>query len=242
NARVNVTAAFPSNPPMRVAKQGTIFANTAGYPFGLFEGDLHEHSRNGEILDALLWYQSIYGGQLCDLDVDFSSSTPLVNRLVSDGVNAALWKRLVSFADRALEASQRPYPGTDDDFQLRVAVNTGVGLSHLCTESTAMAGDTLRLQPFSPLGAADAQPVGVYVQIEPSSYMPATMGVPAWHLDPTRQRLYGSASDLSGGSMDSVVPAGLSGLSYWVQGVSRTPSGASGFIWALSDAKVVEIL
>lgn len=239
NARQQIAAAYPSNPAPRTAPQGTVFADTAGYPLGLFDPDLHHFRRNGQILCALLHYQAIYGGQLCDLDVDYGVSTPLVDRLIADNVSEALWKRLVGWADRSLPAGQRPYPGSSEDFQLRVVV--GSGLNHTCTYDDAMPGDTLSLEAFSPLDSADHLPAAIFVELLPAGGLPPAAGVPAWHLNPSSQRIYANLPDLSGGAVTTTIPAAVSGLTYFTQAVSRMPSSAAGFVYATSDAKVIHI-
>lgn len=237
-AAAAITAAHPGNLPVRVAEQGTCWAATAGYPTFLYQNDLHHLSPRGKLLSAMLWYIAIYGGRIENIPVDFTSSTPLVTRLIANGIDEAEWRRLVGFADNSQPPAARPYPGSNGDFQLRSAVNSTI--TNLMTRRTATAGSTLRLEPFSPLGAAANAPAYIYSQILPTG-LAATGGLPPelW-LDANVMRLVFKVPDLSGAPVDITIPPGLLGYTIWVQAISGGPgTGPGNRIY--SDAQLVDI-
>lgn len=238
-ARANIIAAHPSSPPAKTAHQGTVFAATAGYPFFLFDNDLHHHTDSGKLLTAMLYYQVIYGAKIRDLNVDFTQSTPLVTRLNNNGINEALWTRLVGLADRSLPPAERLYPGSEDDFQLRFRVNSGA--PHTLDVVEATAGDTLRVLAFSPLDTANSFAAAIYLENLPTAQLPATVGAQGWHLRRSQQVVFASMIDLNGGPIDTVIPGGLAGSSYLLQSISRMHSPTANFLYAVSDAKVVHI-
>jgi hypothetical protein len=232
-AAVAITAAHPGNAPARVAEQGTCFAATAGYPTFIYKlNDLHHLSLQGKLLSAMLWYVQIYGGRIEDIAVDFTVSTPLVTRLIADGIDHDEWLRLVGFADASQPASNRPYPGSDGDFQLRSAV--GSSLTNLVTHKAAITGSTLRLEPFSPLAIAQNAPAVVYGELIMIGLPPSGMS-PLW-LDPNEMRVLVELSDLAG-PVDMAIPPGLIGQALWLQAVSFGPGGSRTY----SDAQLVEI-
>ncbi len=237
-ANQSILSTYPSNPKSQIIRQGTVFANTAGYPGNLFTNDDHHHNKRGQILDALLHYQGIYGGRLCDLNVNFSHSTPLVNRLVADSITPQAWDRLVGFADRSLSRVDRLLPGTDSDFQLRVGVNTSV--ENLCTDFVAASGDTLNLECVSPLGSATIHVAIVHQQLLPSGVLPAA-SYPGFHLDLSQMSTLAAFSNLNGALATSTIPGGLSGSTIWLQASSRASSGSATYPTIFSDAKRIKI-
>lgn len=238
-AEAAILAAHPANPAPRTAHQGTVFASTAGYPLNLFTNDEHHHSIRGRILDAILHYQTIYGGRLCDLPVDFGQSTPLVNRLMADGISIHQWRRLAAFADRSLPSNQREFPGSNSDLQLRLGINTG--MVNLCTYHDATAGDTLQVRAFSPLGGFTAHTTSVYSQLVPTGSTPAATMVPGLYLNQDQARLVVRFPDLTGGAFTTAIPTGLAGNSLWFQAISRSPAGTPPNEIALTDAKVITL-
>jgi hypothetical protein len=118
--------------------------HAAGYPAFLYAADFHHLSIQGKIVSAMLWYIAIYGGRIEDITVNFTSSTPLVTRLIADGISEAQWLRLVGIADASQPKSARPYPGSDGDFQLRSSINSTI--TNLVTNKSATTGSTLRLE------------------------------------------------------------------------------------------------
>ena len=238
DARVAIRAAHPTNPTPATIRQGTAFASTAGYPLNLFTNDLHHHNKRGQILDALLYYQAIYGGRLCNLDVDFTQPTPLVNRLIADSITPAGWERLVGFADRSLPPSRRQFSGTDNDFQLRVSLNSP--LVNLCTNSLALGGDSLDVQCVSPLGSTTNYTGIIYSQFLPTPTLPAA-NFPGFHLDRLQVGVLASFPDLTGAPLMFTVPSGMGGETLWLQALSLAPSGSSTYPATFSDAKRVFI-
>ena len=239
-AQINISTANPTSPRARTARQGTTFANTAGYPLSLYLSDLHHLSQRGKVLSALLHYIEIYGGRVCDMNVDFSVSTHLVNRLLADGINEAAWNRLASFADRSQPRRARSYPGSDSDFQLRTVVNAS--LTNLCPRKQGVAGDVLKIQLVSPLDATTNFRAVLYSEILPTGVQPGTGLTPGLQLDRALLRILFSLNDLTGPEVLINIPSGLSGMSLWLQAASRGPSGSSSFPLTLSDAQVVDIL
>ncbi|MCA8950849.1 MAG: hypothetical protein KDE27_15200 [Planctomycetes bacterium] len=235
-AAAAITAAHPTNPPARIAEQGTCYAATAGYPALLYSSDFHHPSTSGKVLIAMLWYVAIYGGRIEDIAVDFGSSTPLVNRLLGDGIGEAEWLELVGFADRSQPAAARPYPGSDGDFQLRACVDSTI--VNLVTHQTATSGSTLRIQPFSPLGATQNEPAAVYADLAITGQMPSGGTPPELWLDAGQMRLLLQVTDLSGSPVDVAIPSGLTGYTMWIQAISRGPVGGS---TTYSDAQLVTI-
>ncbi len=234
-----ITQAHPTNPPAQTAHQGTCFANTAGYPLNLFQGDLHHHSIKGKILDACLYYTEIYGGRLCDLNVDYAVTTPLVTRLIGNGISKEAWDKLASFADRSQLRQLRPYPGSDSDFQMRSAINTTV--TNLCPTKSATGGDTLNVKLVSPLGATTSSFAAVYVQRLPTGVTPNLGTIPGLQLDRTLLSILWTVPSLNGTVHSLSIPPGISGTSIWLQAVSDGPSGSSSYPLTLSDAQVIEI-
>lgn len=239
NAQAAIHATYPAAPLARIAPQGTVFANTAGYPNNVFTNDDHHHSVRGQILDAMLHYQALYGGSLEALDVDLTQSTPLTSRLLSQGVDQNAWNRLAGFADRSLRRGLRPHPGSDDDFQLRVSVVSPV--VNLLVEQEAAAGDTLYLRPFSPLDSTETYQAVVYSQFLPTGTTPVAGTIPGTLFDPASARVQAVFPDLLGGSATMTIPPGLAGNSLWFQAVSRAPATSSAFPIVVSDGKVVHL-
>jgi hypothetical protein len=234
SAAAAITAAHPGNPPVRVAEQGTCWAATAGYPTWLYANDLHHLSPRGKLLSAMLWYIAIYGGRIENIAVDFTSSTPLVTSLNANGINEAEWRRLVGFADNSQPPAARPYPGSNGDFQLRSAVNSTI--TNLMTHHAATTGSTLRLEPFSPLGAAQNAPAAVYSQILPTGLASSGGPLPGLWLDANVMRQVFKVTDLTGGPVDITIPPGLIGYTIWIQAISGGPTNR-----IYSDAQLVDI-
>ena len=164
--------------------------------------------------------------------------TPLVTRLMADNINEDKWNRIVGFADRSQPRGSRAFPGSDSDFQLRLGVNTNS--TDLRTYKSATAGDTLTLRLFSPLQSADPFLAAVYFQFLPTGVLPPLGTIPGLQLDRTQLAVYYAIPDLTVPNVTQTVPAGMAGMSLWLQGVSRAPTGTS-FPLMLSDAHVVEI-
>lgn len=236
SAAAAITAAHPGNPPVRVAEQGTCWAATAGYPTFLYANDLHHLSPRGTLLSAMLWYIAIYGGRIESIAVDFASSTPLVTSLNANGINEAEWRRLVGFADGSQPPAARPFPGSNEDFQLRSAVNSTI--TNLVTQQTANTGSTLRLEPFSPLGAAQNAPAAVYSQLVATGLSAGGGLPPALWLDPNMMRLVFKVTDLDGGPVDITIPPGLLGYTMWIQAISGGPAPGNRMH---SDAQLIVI-
>jgi hypothetical protein len=235
SAIAGITAENPGSPPARVAEQGTCWAATAGYPTFLYENDLHHLSTRGKLLSAMLWYVAIYGGRIENIAVDFTSSTPLVTRLIANNIDQAEWLRLVGFADAAQPAAARPYPGSDGDFQLRSAVDSTI--TNLVTRKIAATGSTLRIEPFSPLGAMQNAPAAVYGQVVTTGQQPNGGLPPALWLDGSSMRVLLQVTGLGGAPADVPVPPGLFGNTVWIQAVSAPSAG----VRIYSDAQLVEI-
>ncbi len=234
-----INVAHPTSPPVRTARQGTCWASTAGYPLVLYRNDLHHLTAQGEALCACLYFIEIYGGRIEDLGVDYAVPTPLVNRLMADGISEAQWERLVGFADRSQPRSVRPYPGSDSDFQLRVGVNTSI--TTLTSTKSAVAGDSLFVRLTSPLDSTELYPAGVYFQWLPTGTPPTLGNIPGLQLDRTLLGVYFAVPDLTGGPVVQSVPTGMSGSNLWLQATSRAPTGSTGFPLMLSDAQVIEV-
>lgn len=236
SAAAAIDAAHPSNPPVRIAAQGTCYAATAGYPTFLYSPDFHHPSTQGKVLTAMLWYIAIYGGRMEDLGVDFTTSTPLVTRLNADNIDEAQWLRLVGFADAAQPKAARPYPGSDGDFQLRSAVDSTV--TNLVTHKSATSGSILRLELFSPFGTTFNGSAAVYSELVVTGQTPNGGTPPELWLDPNHMRSILSVPNLGGGPVDYTIPAGLAGQTLWIQAISRGPLGSGP---TYSDAQLVEI-
>lgn len=236
SAAAAITAAHPGNLPVRVAEQGTCWAATAGYPTFLYANDLHHLSPRGKLLSAMLWYIAIYGGRIENIAVDFTSSTPLVTSLNANGINQAEWRRLVGFADGSQPPAARPYPGSNGDFQLRSAINSTI--TNLVTQQTATTGSTLRLEPFSPLGAVQNAPAAVYSQLMATGLAAGGGLPPALWLDPSMMQLVFKVTNLNGGPVDITIPPGLTGYTMWIQAISGGPAPGNRLH---SDAQLVVI-
>lgn len=235
-----ITAAHPNSPAVRIAHQGTCYANTIGYGFQFYQNDDHHLSDMGKALVACLYYIEIYGGRIEDIAVDFSVSTPLVSRLLNNGINEAKWKRIVGFADRSQPRDLRPLPGTDSDFQLRIGfVSNSVDLT---SHKQATAGTQMFFKLISPLDANTFATAGVYMQILPTGTQPNSGGFPGLQLDRGLMGTWFGVADLTGPAVMQTIPAGLAGNTIWVQGVSRGPSGSATYPLALSDAQHIDIL
>ena len=236
-AAATINAAHPSNPAVRLARQGTCYAATAGYPTFLYSPDFHHPSAEGKLLSAMLWYIAIYGGRIENIAVNFTSSTPLVLRLNANGINEAEWLRLVGLADRSQPKRARPYPGSDGDFQLRTAINSTT--TNLVTHKTASnAGATLRLDLFSPLGAMQNASAAVYSQLVTTGMSPIGGTPPEFWLDVGQFRTMLQVTNLNGGPVDIAIPPGLIGYTMWIQALSR---GAGGAGPTYSDAQLITI-
>jgi hypothetical protein len=235
SAIAGITAENPGSPPARVAEQGTCWAATAGYPTFLYENDLHHLSARGKLLSAMLWYIAIYGGRIENIAVDFTASTPLVTSLIANGIDAAEWLRLVGFADASQPPAARPYPGSNGDFQLRSAVDSTI--TNLVTHKLATTGSTLRIEPFSPLGAMQNTPAAVYGQVVTTGQLPNGGLPPALWLDGSSMRLLLQVTGLGGGPAAVTVPPGLFGNTIWIQAVSAPGPG----VRVYSDAQLVGI-
>ncbi|MCK5944604.1 MAG: hypothetical protein KAI24_21630, partial [Planctomycetes bacterium] len=235
-AAAAITAAHPSSPPAVVAEQGTAFASTAGYPSWLYLSDHHHLSNQGRLLSAMLWYIEIYGGRVEDIEVDFSVSTPLVAQLQASSISEEKYYRLVGLADRSQPAADRPFPGSDADFQLRTIVN-GTH-SNLLTYKVATAGDTLRVKMASPLGASQSAPAAVYAQFVPPGQLPNGGLPPQLWLDASQMHALVEVTDLNGGPTDLIVPSGFAGYTMWLQAASRD-AATNAIIY--SDAQQVRL-
>lgn len=238
-AAIDIAAANPSNPRPRIAKQGTVYANTIGYGLQFYENDLHHLSDQGKALVACLWFLEIYGGRIEDIPVDFTGSSALVTRLLANGITEERWDRIAGYADRSLHRNLRPYPGTDSDFQMRVANNTNV--LNLRSVKNVTAGDTLRARLVSPLEANDPFPAAIYMQQLATGQLPNGMSLPGLWLDRTQVTVWFGVADLTAGPVDMIIPGGLAGQTIWLQGVSRGPTGSPTYPLAFSDAQRIEI-
>ena len=239
-AKQQIDLAHPNNPPVRVAPQGVAMAETAGYAPALFESDFHHLSDQGEAWAACLHFLQLYGGRICDIQPDFNGNSPLVQRLLSDNIDEAKWNRIAGWADASQPRALRQYPGSDDDFQMRSAINATI--THLCPDLTAAVGDTLNIRLVSPLGAYDNDAAGVYMQVLPTGIQPNGGAFPRLILDHTQMTTWWAVPDLSGGVVPFTIPANLSGMTIWIQAVSRGASNTPGYPLTLSDAQAVSIL
>ncbi len=238
-AAAAIDEANPSAPPARIAKQGTCWANTIGYGMLFYGNDLHHLSTQGKVLVACLYYITIYGGRIEDIDVDFASSTPLVSRLLADGIDAEKWGRIVGYADRSQPRAARALPGTDSDFQMRVGINSTI--TTLTSTKTAVDGDTVNVRLLSPLDDNIDFPGGVYFQWLPTGTTPNSGAIPGLQLDRALMGTWFSVPDLNGGIVTQTIPPGSAGMSLWIQGVSRGPTGSPQYSIAFSDAQVIEV-
>ncbi|MCR9246864.1 MAG: hypothetical protein NXI31_17665 [bacterium] len=238
-AAAAIDEAHPGAPDVRIAKQGTCWANTIGYGFLFYESDLHHLSTRGKVLVACLYYIAIYGGRIEDIPIDFASSTPLVTRLLADGIDETQWDRIVGYADRSQPRDSRPFPGSDSDFQMRVGINANV--TNLTSTKTATAGDTVNIRLISPLDANESAPAGVFYQWLPTGALPNAGSIPGLQLDRSLMVSWFSVPDLTGGVVTQTIPNGMAGMSLWIQATSRGPVGSTQFPLALSDAQVIEI-
>lgn len=234
-----ITNMHPGSPPTQIAKQGTVFANTAGYDLTLFQGDLHHHTKRGKVITACLYYIEIYGGKACDIPIDFSVATPLVTHLMNDGIDQATWDKLASIADRSQPRAARDLPGSDDDFQMRTVVNGTV--TNMCPTQSAAVGDFLTLELLSPLGATDNDSAGVYVEFLPTGMVPTTGGTRGLQLNRNTMGVLWSVPNLTNAVTTRGIPQGLSGSTMWLQGFSAATSSTPGFTATLSDAQRIEI-
>lgn len=230
-----ITAAHPSNPPARIAPQGTCFAATAGYPTLIYRPDYHHPSAQGSVLIAVLWYIAAYGGRAQDIPVDFTALPPsaLVTRLLANSIDQANWLRLVGWADGVQPPTARLFPGSSGDFQLLSAITPSI--PNLVTDRTLTGSGSVRLQLFSPLGASQNQPAVVYGELLPTGTTPPAAVSPSW-IDPLHRRLLLQVPNLAGGPVDILIPPGLAGQTLWLQAVSR--SLTSGLV-TYSDAQRV---
>lgn len=235
-AAATINAAHPSNPAVRLARQGTCYAATAGYPTFLYSPDFHHPSAEGKLLSAMLWYIAIYGGRIENIPVNFASSTPLVTRLLSNGITEPMWQRLVGLADSAQPPASRPYPGSSGDFQLLSSTTSTV--TNLVTRKNATANSMLRLQPFSPLGATQNAPAAVYSELLPTGTLPNGGTPPELWLNINHSRIVMQVVSLNGLPVDIAIPPGLAGYTLWIQAVSRAPTGGNP---TYSDAQLVTI-
>ncbi len=236
-----IDLAHPSNPPMRIAPQGVAMAETTGYALVLFEGDKHHLSDQGEVWAACLHYLQIYGGRICDLQLDFSGNAPLVQRLLADGIDEDQWNRIAGFADASQPAALRKYPGSNDDFQLRSGIDTTI--THLCPDLTATVGDTLNVRLFSPLDGYESYGAGVYMQVLPTGTLPNGGAIPGLILDASLMTTWFAVPDLtSSGVVPFTIPSSASGQTIWIQGTSRGPSASGAFPLTLSDAQAISVL
>ena len=235
-AAQEITAAHPGNPAARIAPQGTCYASTAGYPTYLYAADFHHPSTQGKVLSALLWHTAIYGGRIENIPVNFASSTPLVTRLLSNGITEPMWQRLVGLADSAQPPASRPYPGSSGDFQLLSSTTSTV--TNLVTRKNATANSMLRLQPFSPLGATQNAPAAVYSELLPTGTLPNGGTPPELWLNINHSRIVMQVVSLNGLPVDIAIPPGLAGYTLWIQAVSRAPTGGNP---TYSDAQLVTI-
>lgn len=238
-AAAAITVANPTSPPAQVAKQGTCWANTIGYGLPFYEGDLHHLSDQGKALVACLYFIQIYGGRIEDIAVDFSVGTPLVNRLLANGINQDKWNKVVGYADRSQPRAMRPYPGSDSDFQLRAG--PAANQVNLRVTKQVTAGDDLYLRMVSPLDVVESYPAGVYMQILPTGTLPMTGAFPGLQLNRALLTTWFAVTDLTATAVLQTIPSGLAGSTIWVQAVSRGPSGSGAFPLTLSDAQRIEI-
>lgn len=237
-ARGQIDANNPGAMPSAIARQGTCFANSAGYDITLYRQDLHHFRNRGQIVCALLWYQEIYGGQLCDLDVDFASSTALANHLNQISMSEDVWLRLVSYCDRVQPRAERELPGSDDDFQLRVAI--GAGLTNLCTRHSASVNDVFHVELVSPLGANTAASAILLMEVLPQGTLPNFGSIPGLWLDRTAAQVIFSTPDLTSATYFQSLPPALAGQTVWLQALSNGPV-RPGYDYALSDARTIDV-
>jgi hypothetical protein len=235
-----ITAAHPSSPAVRIAHQGTCWANTIGYGLPFYQNDLHHLSNMGKALVACLYYIEIYGGRIEDIAVDFTVTTPLVSRLLSNGIDASKWRRIVGFADRSQPRGLRPFPGTDSDFQMRIGFASND--VNLVSTKQATSGSQLFVKLISPLDANTFSVAGVYMQILPTGTPPNSGGFPGLQLDRGLMTTWFGVADLTGSAVIQTIPAGLAGNTIWLQAVSRGPSGSAAYPITLSDAQRINIL
>lgn len=238
-AAAAITAANPTSPPARIAKQGTCYANTIGYGVGFYENDLHHLSDQGKALVACLYYIEIYGGRIEDINVDFNGSSPLVTRLLANNITEDRWHRIAGYADRSQPRATRPYPGSDSDFQMRA--NVGSSVLNLLSTKQATAGDSLSVRMVSPLEANDLFPAAVYMQQLPTGTPPNVGTVPGLQLDRSQLAVWFAVVDLSATATVMTIPAGMAGQTIWLQAVSRGPTGSASYPLAFSDAQRIEI-
>tara|TARA_R110002072_G_scaffold299403_3_gene474871 strand:+ start:16339 stop:17568 length:1230 start_codon:yes stop_codon:yes gene_type:complete len=234
-----ITAANPSSPAAQVAKQGTCYANTIGYGLPFYQSDLHHLSNQGKALVACLYFIEIYGGRIEDIAVDFAVGTPLVNRLLANGIDEAKWNKVVGFADRSQPRGMRPYPGSDSDFQMRIGPSANQ-LNLRVTKQVA-GGDQLAVRMVSPLDAVTSFPAGIYLQQLPTGTPPNVGAFPGLQLDRMLLTTWFGVPDLNGSAVMWTIPFGLSGQTVWLQAASRGPSGSGAYPVAFSDAQRIEI-
>lgn len=238
-AKEAITAAHPTSPAAQTAHQGTCYANSIGYGLGFYQNDLHHLSNTGKALVACLYFIEIYGGRIEDIAVDFASSTPLVTRLLANGIDEDKWHRVVGYADRSQPRELRPYPGSDSDFQMRTGKVSN--FTDLRSTKQVNVGDSLYFRLVSPLGATETDPAGVYMQVLPTGTSPTLGGFPGLQLNRALLSTWFGVPNLAASPILQTIPGGLSGMTIWIQAASRGPSGSSQFPLALGDAQRIEV-
>lgn len=239
-AAATIDAAHPSSPPVRIANQGTAYAETIGYGFFFYENDLHHMSDMGKAFATCLWFTELYGGRIADLPVDFGVTTPLITNLQSNGIDQVRWDRLAGYADRSQPRALRELPGSDSDFQMR----TGPVANQLnvLPSKRVAAGSQFFIRLQSPLDSLESFTAGVYMQVLPTGVTPTTGNIPGLQLDRTQATTWFGVPDLTGGAVTVTIPSNLSGQTIWIQAVSRGPSGSSSYPLTLSDAQRIVVI
>jgi hypothetical protein len=162
----------------------------------------------------------------------------------------------VAFVDNvSARFDNETFPGSREDLDLATGVNGPATIGPFADFKTALPGEIIVLNMFSPLGSHDFKPLNLITQVFTAGAPPASpFGFPNTYVNPGAPNLFvlldgsqnfgifGPPIVIPGGTILQLqVPAGLAGLEALFQALVITPGANNGF-FVTSNAHVVTFL
>ena len=221
---------------------GTAFRAAAGdavallsFDPSLYVADQSHPTAPTSMMAAMAIYQAIYRARTCDVDPDFGSTSNLINRLTSLGLDADDWLQYGSIAERVADNDVRRWPGSSEDLLLASGVNS---IQSSCPVKTAGKDDVLTVAMTSPVGLYSATHSFIFIDPYPTGGTPGAMNEwPEVHFNTGSSFIAKQAMMLPASlNYQGIIPDNFPGLSLRIQGISAAPSAVTGnLIFTITD-------
>jgi len=202
-----------------------------------YHPDLSHPSPAMSMLAGMVIYTSIYGGRVCDIQVDWNNpQSPLVAGLAPYNIGESTWNLLAGLADRSAQPMNRRYPGSGDHLLLSSSID-GAPLT-ACPVKQITSNSQIAVELRSVNGVYDTAQGWLCVDFFASGAAPGpNLNWPEFQVDPTRVALTPVAGLGSPYSVQVQLPFTLPGISLLVQGVALQGSSETGnAVFTTTDA------